>query len=383
MQRPWVSKAEYIAAKKAEGTYKPKSSAYAARPLSYTGRKKVRAPVSYKPRAVNKAQVKKAAAARLTDCSNHYLASMIDPENVTGACIPAGFPIPSLKQHYKCYGTMVTNTNNGVGAIIFRLDIANNSTAVGASTDPALYVAATTPAMVGTAGTTYTPFNSEFTIAELASNNQYRVVSACLKVKYIGREDAMGGTMTWCEQSDHLTLAANTVGALRDRSTSSITRVSKEWQQINYSGPIESEDVEFTTNLTNGHSLPFIAVLVNAAVVAESLSFEWEAHINVEAVGVNALGKTETHSDAIGYAAVSGAVKSLIVDSSFMPTKESVSKLASNVASTLNTYAAPAAAAAGAAYSVYTGDMSGIVSGLGKYLAPDLMKFPTKRLGGG
>jgi len=62
MQKPWVSKAEYIAAKKAEGTYKPKSSAYAARPMSYTGRKKVRAPVSYKPRAVNKAQVKKAAA---------------------------------------------------------------------------------------------------------------------------------------------------------------------------------------------------------------------------------------------------------------------------------------------------------------------------------
>jgi len=307
---------------------------------------------------------------QIQDCSKHYLESLYDPENVTGACMPSGFPIPSVKKHYKCYGTMVTNTTNGVGAIIFRHDIGNNSTAVGASTDPAVYVVSTTPAMIGTAGTTYTAMNSDFTTAELAANNTYRVVSACLKVKYVGREDAMGGTMTWCEQADHITLAANTVGALRDRSTSSITRVSKEWQQLNYSGPIAPVDLEFVPSTDNSKALPFMALLVNAAVVAESLTFEWEAHINVEIIGVNALGKTATHSDPVGFGAISSAVKDEVVDKSFMPgVGVSLSSLASSVGENLpsmETVVNVGKAAAG----LYTGQPGVVLKAAADLLSP-------------
>jgi len=151
----------------------------------------------------------------------------------------------------------------------------------------------------------------------LAANNSYRVVSACFKIRYIGREDAMGGTMTWCEQADHISLAANTVGALRDRSTSLITPVSREWQQLNYSGPVAPVDLDFITNTDNSKALPFMACLINAAVVAESLTFEWEAHINVEVIGVAALGKTPSHSDPVGFARVASAVKASTVDSAF------------------------------------------------------------------
>lgn len=329
------------------------------------------------PRPANRPQQKKAIKAMTSDCASHYLASLCDPENVKGACLPAGFPIPSRKSHLQCSGSIVTgNTGgNGFGGIVARFNCSRDGIAVLASTSAAYANASNLPAVVGATVTGTSFAQSDYATADIGGTYelaQYRIVSGCLKIRYTGRDDAMGGTMTWLEQPDHATLEGVSQANLRANNASVMTKVSREWQQLNYSGPATPGETEYGALASNQTNF-FIGCLIANAVSSESLSFDWELHVNVEWIGQIVTGRTPTHSDANGLSVIQSAIKEATNENPFMPSE--IGSVIQKVGKNLIDYAPAAAAAVGFANSsLVSAGAAAVLTGVSKYATPLIMK---------
>lgn len=347
---------------------------YARKPAAKSAAKPKAAAASRSMRPVAESQLVRRPALRplIADCASHYLASLLDPENVPGACLPVGFPVPSRKEHLWASGTLVTgDTAASTGGVICRFNLANNGNAVIYSTNSTTYNGVGFPAAAN-AGVTTASINSAYSTSGIGTGNglaQYRVVSACLKVRYTGREDAMGGTMTWMEQADHANCDGMSIGNIRANINAVTTKVSKDWQQINYSGPVAPNETDF--GILSGRDYAdnyFIGCAISNGVATESLTFDWEFHVNVEWIGQQVPGKTPSHADLQGFSSVQTAVKGSSLDAPLTPgdSKNVVKK----VAETVMANSPGMDAIFGAAASLATSNAAPIISGVMKYATP-------------
>jgi len=258
-----------------------------------------------------------AAAAGLMPCSKKYLASLMDPSGDVsrGACIPAGFPIPSQKVRAFYRGTMVTGTN-GNGYVALNPTIAGDYAAVSYSTGGTASI--TDPfSSANYAGATQTMPKLPYSTAELASGTvQGRFVSGCVRVRYAGSEDVRSGLITMLEDPDHLSLIAQNPGGLAtfEGATRERPNGDGKWSQINWSGPAKTEEVEYvTTPAQTAVNWPIVIAVsgTNDASGVGAAIYEFEAWINCEYIGRDVVGKTDNINDAAGFDKVLSATKSV------------------------------------------------------------------------
>jgi hypothetical protein len=249
--------------------------------------------------------------AKVSECSLMYASALFDPENTSeGACVPYGFPTPSMKQKVFTRGTFQLGTT-GQGYIAYLPNVTNDGTAV----------ITTTSASVGTAATTLTAFTGQtnttlsklmFSTADVVTgtNVAARIVAGGIKVRYAGTEANRNGTMTALEEPNHRNLLTRTGSEIRGYVNSFVERPDPlgSFYTVNLSGPVTSLETQFQ-NLAAPWSCP-VAIFIDGLAGDK---YEFEVYQHVEYVGVNVPGVSASHSDPVAYAKVIETAKAITV----------------------------------------------------------------------
>jgi hypothetical protein len=253
----------------------------------------------------------------VSECALMYASALMDPEGTSeGACVPYGFPTPSMKQKVFTRGTFQLGTS-GQGFIIYNPVGAND--AVAAIT--------TTSTSVGTSSTQLGSFTNltnvtlsklMFNTADITSNKvcTWRYVAGGVKIRYAGTESGRNGTMCALEEQNHNLLSLRTGADMRGYINSFVERPDPlgSFFGVNYSGPINANDTQFSgqagpsVNLSSGSN--FIAIFVDGAAGDK---YEFEIYHHVEYVGQNIPGVSASHADPELYAKAVETTKAVTV----------------------------------------------------------------------
>jgi len=246
-------------------------------------------------------------------CTKLYAASLVDPsgDHSKGACLPAGFPMPSQKIRVFARGFMSTGTT-GDGFIFWRPVLVND----------AISLTHSTALSVGTAATLFNAFTNlntaliakiPYTTAQLTGGLvEGRLVSACVRVRYSGTEDLRSGVVSLFEDPDHLDVAGSTANSISLFDSCGKQRVFGDggWHQINWSGPCKQAEQEYVQ--TAAYAVNCIVLAINGTVNAGGLGaapFEYECWENLEFLGRDVVGKTNNVLDPQGTSKVVGDMK--------------------------------------------------------------------------
>jgi len=255
----------------------------------------------------------------LPSCTKLYAASLVDPSGISskGACLPAGFPMPSQKIRVFSRGFMSTGTT-GDGFIEVYWPLANNLASA---------IVTTSATSVGTSATAYNAFTNTvassmtkipYTTAQLTGGQvEGRMVSGCVRVRYAGTEDARAGVISLFEDPDHLDvqgLSANTM-SLFDSCGKQRVYGDGAWHQINWSGPCKQNEQEYLaaagfTASAYTHVIAITGTMTGAGALGPA-SFEYEVWQNLEYLGRDVIGKTNNTLDPQGTTQVVGEVKKI------------------------------------------------------------------------
>lgn len=252
----------------------------------------------------------------IEDCSQEYIVSLLNPYDSYSACIPNFFPLKSQKVHAFSRATMTLGTS-GVGYALAYANAANDVANLVVTT--ATSVGTTASALNGFTNLASTPM-AKLPYAQLAfTQNQVmaRLVSAGLRIKYIGRSDALNGLISTLEAPDHEDLAALTPVQIADYDQMENTRPKEDgWTYVNYSGPIAPGNLEFANT---GYILGANGILSHIVVGTAGDEYTVEFYQNFEYIGSSAVGKSQNHSDPVGYSKVSQVIKSAASDKPLSP----------------------------------------------------------------
>jgi len=252
---------------------------------------------------------------QMADCTQHYLLSLLNPYDSYGACIPSDYPLKSQKVHAFVRGTMVLGTT-GVGFVNARPTSGSETVCVRSTTSTSVGTIAT----VCSAFTNITPSamaKLPYSITDFSTGLvQARLVSAGLRIRYTGREDARNGIISSVEAQDHEDQDSVTPSALFNKENLERTRPEYDWTCINYSGPVAPGDIEYSNSPTpTGGNYIFSHVVEGVA----GDTYEWEFFQSLEYIGTKAVGKTDSHSDIVGYNKVQEVVKSVAAEKPIKP----------------------------------------------------------------
>jgi hypothetical protein len=151
--------------------------------------------------------------------------------------------------------------------------------------------------------------NSSFASTDFADDLcDFRLVSACLRVRYAGTELSRGGRCVALIAPDHAELTGLTAsGLLANDSAVSCAVSDGEWTEVIYNGPVSPWEAEYIDGAdTTFDDTWCMCIWVDSAAAAAT--FEVEAYANFEIVGSLARGKTATLTDPVGGALVSSAI---------------------------------------------------------------------------
>lgn len=288
---------QYTAAQKRDYARKMKARKALAKKSSGKGKVRVSRQVRH---SINKVHI--------DECSQKYLLSLLNPYEQYNACIPSSFPLASQKVHVFNRGTLALGTS-GLGYITCQPCIAND----------ALVVTLTGSTSVGTDNTSINAFTNlsnltmlkiPYSSADIAARNiQGRIVSVGLRVRYIGRADALNGLIRSIEEPDHTTLANLTPNQIYSYDQVGTERPSSDnWTGVNYSGPTTPSDIEFSNIQYPLGAVPFMAHII-AGVAGDE--YAWEIYENIEYIGKLAVAKVQNSSDPKGYAKVQETIKGI------------------------------------------------------------------------
>lgn len=243
---------------------------------------------------------------QIEDCTQHYILSLVDPYTSYGACIPSSFPLASQKVHIFKRGTMVCGTT-GFGFVLTGPNMSNDVNCI----------TATQATSVGGASTTLNAYTNLLTVpnskspfanADFTANAvQGRIVSCGLRIRYVGRQDAMNGVVQSLEAPDHQDLNPYTFNSLGGFEQQTRKRPDGDWHYVQYSGPIAPTDIEFVN--TPAFFASGAGFLCHSVKGSAGDSYEWELWTNMEFIGTVAVGKTANHVDEQGYGKVLQTVK--------------------------------------------------------------------------
>lgn len=281
----------------------------------------------------------KAASGGMMPCTRLYAKSLLDPsgEDSKGACLPCGFPMPSQKIRAFVRGTMFAQPNNTTlatttgynGFIVYRPTLAGDVSCA-TVTNQAL---PTGPTNITTAfnSPNWGIFNQNMTklpflaAAFTANNVEGRLVSACVRIRYAGLEDARSGVIYLFEDPDHISLSTQSTNTISTYDSCGVQRPSGDgtWHQINWSGPAKQSETEYV--IDDGAAAPTAGAFAPACIVISvigvnpinsgsalappAIPFEYEIWQNLEYIGRDAIGKTNNKLDEQGAKNVFAAAK--------------------------------------------------------------------------
>jgi len=289
-------------------------------------RKYVRAPMDVSPavrvysRKFQKGVARGRGAAKyhaggFPSCTKKYAASLVDPsgDHSKGACLPAGFPMPSQKIRAFARGFMSTGTT-GDGFLYMAPCIVSD----GAN------ILVTSATSAGTAATAFNAFTNTvaasipkipYTTLQVVTNKtvEGRLVSACIRVRYSGTEDSRSGVVSLFEDPDHLDVSASSANGISLYDSCGKQRVFGDggWHQINWSGPCKQAEQEYVS--TALYSTTCLVIAINGTTTAAGAlgpqPFEYEVWENLEFLGRDVVGKTNNVLDPDGTVKVQGMAK--------------------------------------------------------------------------
>jgi len=259
----------------------------------------------------------------LSHCSSDYARSLANPFSGPEACVPNYPVLLTRKTRVFARGTFSTGTA-GFGFIAADPvnAVANNLNGVIAST-PTFAGTTLSSAAAGVAGFST---NSEFTAAQFGETTallQKRVVSAGLRIRYVGTVFDQGGQVLGFSDPEHNNLFGRTFADIDGELESARLVVSKNnWSTVRYRPFFESDlqlNGDFPATVLVDGSF-YMAFLVQAASAGTSLTYEYEFYVNHEISGKNVRSKTASHFDPTGFGAVHAAT---ITSKALMPSQQS------------------------------------------------------------
>jgi hypothetical protein len=153
--------------------------------------------------------------------------------------------------------------------------------------------------------------NSEYASAQIGDlDNQfvYRLVSASVRVRYIGTELNRSGQVVGLLDPNHTTLQGRTLSDLDGEETSKRFPVNRDWITVLYR-PVDSDDFNFDNAIPtyvpgSGTDKNYFMGFAIQSPIGVSTPFEFECHATFEAFGKNIRAMTPSHVDSTGFAAV-------------------------------------------------------------------------------
>jgi hypothetical protein len=272
---------------------------------------------SKQAKAVGKGIMSKGSGPMLSPCAEDYARCLGNPSTgPRGACIPS---FPALNTYKPCYyskGQFSTGAaaSGGFGFILFDpfLAVANDQPSIIASSNA--YAVNNTTNVVPGAGVVGTATNGEFAAAAFGNNaqnlNQFRVVGASLKVRYIGTNLNEGGQLVGLQDPAHISLSGRSFADFDAVTESRRFPVDRKWTEVFFT-PLDDLDLNFQGNLQSytvgppnlQHFLGFCVQSPDSTGAIPTV-MEYEAYAHFELTGRNLRNKTLSHVDPAGFGAV-------------------------------------------------------------------------------
>jgi len=238
-------------------------------------------------------------------CGLEYATSLVNPFDFSlNPCIPKMPSIPSRKLCTYVSGLGHTSGTTSYGGVTAYMTASNDTTCL-AATDVA-FTGSSLPAW-SSVGASSILQNSPYAAADFSATGvQVRLVSAGLKVRFVGTKLNQGGVcfpFLEPDLGDVTGFTANDITSF-DQYFQGID-FNTDWVTITYS-PRHPADFDFAAApqpLTGQH--PCMGILVQSATPNQPFEYVWTAHWEV--IGRNARGKTLSHTYANTDKIISGA----------------------------------------------------------------------------
>lgn len=242
--------------------------------------------------------------------------SLANPFTAPLACLPTVPSIDSERVRVFVRGTMRIGTA-GVGYVManpFRMSYNNGLQDVGGDSRPVFYsnelftgvVPAIATGAVPVPGALAANGNSPYTFAQFGAGtnlNQFRLVSAGIRIAYTSAEVNRGGVVYGLMQPNHETFVGQTSANLGAYDGTAILGVpNRDWATVLYR-PVDPDDVDWVyTSTAPVIQAPFMGFLIESAA---GNAFQFEVFATLEVSGSLARHKQPAEADAVGYSAVS------------------------------------------------------------------------------
>lgn len=269
-----------------------------------------------KPTTRSNPTMKQMVPSGLSPCASKYARALANPFSGPLACIPNFPALMSQKSRPFVKGTFSTGTT-GFGGIVYDPFCSAVNDIICVVTTSATYATSALPT-ISTAGASLAYSNAEYQTASFnttAQSNQYRIVGAGVRVRYIGTELNRGGQLIGLLHPQHDTLSGLTLAQVDAFDESERLSVSHDkWSTVLYR-PIDADDLSFSPGggVDPGNAFPvpgdsyIMGFAVQAASAGTSLAYEYECYAVIEYNGPNIRAKDPSHVDGPGFDAVHAA----------------------------------------------------------------------------
>lgn len=231
----------------------------------------------------------------VSECTKDYAKVVNNPFDAKPSCVPWMPALDSGK--YKVFVRGVLEKDPASGghlSVCARPEIGN------ASPDNVWASNATySDSRLLTSGSMVTnyPFNGPFAASDFGNGVRVRLASIGLRVRYVGAQLDMGGTVVGLVHPDRGTLSGMDTTALLSFDRTIRKPVSRQWTELRAAGFFAS-DFDFAVTDKPWGSSHFLGFLIQYN--GSDPSFEFEFYANYEAVGSMVRDKTPSFSDPVG-----------------------------------------------------------------------------------
>lgn len=244
----------------------------------------------------------------LSHCAALYAASLADPFNVHGVCVPNTPCFPSKKSTYWVKGSLTTSATSGW---IFAnpYDALTNESSCAWWTDGLADVPVLNDnsAVLGiSSSASNTPWvNANFASAK--DKLQYRVVSAGLRIRYTGTELDKGGTVVGLSVPTNHSLTGYTRENFLQLLGVHVDAPGRDWHSVVWT-PAEEAQLDYSSVNPAGYTVMGAVPNCLGFYVkppGTAVPYEFEFYVNVELMGSPvASSMTRMHADPIGFASI-------------------------------------------------------------------------------
>lgn len=267
-----------------------------------------------KPKKPRVRPQKEAVTVNVPEPTMLYGNSLCSPEKFTGAGVPIWPSLPTLKTNAFSRGIFTVGSQE-VGFVYCppeNLGV-NDAGASGLRYSQAAFAGTQFSSTTAT-GVSFAASNAQFASTAMGNSSnlaRWRLVSACLRARYVGTELNRGGSIIAFAHPEHLSITGYDAPACLAFNSAKKVPVTREWTTVVYC-PI---NVFWRTSITvdgSGADVGdmFMGILVEGGG-STSNNFEFEFFGNYEYEGPNIRGKTRCINDTTGMTSIQAAMQSI------------------------------------------------------------------------